>query len=195
MATGQGLMVLPTNTPGGGGIFYFARYIDWAFTTPLLLLSLGLTAMHAGPRRMGAITGIVLADVMMIITSFIFSASEVPWMRWSWFIISCIAFLGVYYVTWVSFLQANRLEREDTQSSYRRNALILSVLWLIYPVVLAAAPDGLGIVSDTASVLFIAILDVLAKVVYGLMATLSDAKTADIDLAGETTRPTLRKVA
>lgn len=195
MATGQGLVLLPTSTAGVGRIFYFARYIDWFFTTPLLLLSLGLTAMHSGPRRTGAITGIVLADVMMIITSFVFSASEVTWMKWSWFIVSCIAFLGVYYVIWVSFLQANRLEREDIQSNYRRSAVILSVLWLIYPLVLAVAPDGLGILGDTASVLCIAILDVLAKVAYGLLATLSDAKTTDIDLAEETTRPTLRKAA
>ncbi len=75
MATGQGLVVLPA---GGGAtrIFYFARYIDWTFTTPLLLVSLGMTAMQAGPKRHGAIVGSVLADVMMIVTAFVFGASR-----------------------------------------------------------------------------------------------------------------------
>jgi len=82
MATGQGLLQLPTV---GGAILaskttptrvsYFARYIDWTFTTLLLLLSLGLTAMRHGPKRYGAIVGAVLADVIMIITAFAFGAS------------------------------------------------------------------------------------------------------------------------
>jgi bacteriorhodopsin len=163
--------------------FYFARYIDWTFTTPLLLLSLAMTAMHSGKKRPGPIAGAIVADVIMIATAFAFSASEVGWMKWTWFIISCAAFLGVYYVIWGSQMEANALERDDIRSTYRRNATILSVLWFIYPVILAVAPDGLNIVSDAFSVLVIAILDVLAKVAYGLMAVSSDSKATDRDLA------------
>lgn len=188
MATGQGLVALPTDTTVAGGaaatrVFYFARYVDWTFTTPLLLISLGMTAMHSGHKRAGLIVGAVLADVMMIVTAFAFGASEVGWMKWTWFIISCAAFLGVYYVIWVSQMQANGPERDDIRSTYRRNATILSVLWLIYPIILAVAPDGLNIVSDAFSVLVIAILDVLAKVIYGLMTVSSDEKATDRDLA------------
>ena len=188
MATGQGLVALPTDSTVAGGvaatrIFYFARYIDWTFTTPLLLVSLAMTAMHSGQKRAGLIVGAVVADVMMIGTAFAFGASEVGWMKWTWFIVSCAAFLGVYYVIWVSQMQANALERDDIRATYRRNATILSVLWLIYPIILAIAPDGLNIVSDAFSVLVIAILDVVAKVVYGLMTVSSDEKATDRDLA------------
>lgn len=188
MATGQGLVVLPTDTAvaaGGGGtrVFYFARYIDWSFTTPLLLISLGMTAMHSNHKRAGLIAGAVLADVMMIVTAFAFGASLVGWMKWTWFIISCAAFLGVYYVIWVSQMQANALERDDIRSTYKRNAVILSVLWLIYPIILAVAPDGLNVVSDSFSVLVIAVLDVLAKVAYGYMTVSSDEKATDRDMA------------
>ena len=64
------------------------------------------------------------------------------------------------------------------------------MLWLIYPIILAVAPDGLNIVSDSFSVLVIAVLDTLAKVVYGLMTVASDAKATDRDLAehGESVR-------
>ena len=188
MATGQGLVALPTDSAVAGGvaatrIFYFARYIDWTFTTPLLLVSLAMTAMHSSQKRAGLIVGAVVADVMMIGTAFAFGASEVGWMKWTWFIVSCAAFLGVYYVIWVSQMQANALERDDIRATYRRNATILSVLWLIYPIILAIAPDGLNIVSDAFSVLVIAILDVVAKVVYGLMTVSSDEKATDRDLA------------
>jgi len=197
MATGQGAVILGADAaaPGTGRIFYFARYIDWTFTTPLLLVTLSMTAMHSGEKRAGAIAGAVLADVMMILTAFFFGASEVAWIKWTWFIISCAAFLGVYYVIWVSQMQANALERDDIRTTYRRNAVILSVLWLIYPVILAVAPDGLNYIGDTASVLLIGILDVVAKVVYGLMTVASDSKATDRDLA-EAGRPaTLRAAA
>ena len=198
MATGQGLVLLPTDAAANGAaattrIFYFARYIDWTFTTPLLLLSLSLIAMHNGPKRPGPIVGAILADVMMIGTAFAFGASETGWMKWIWFAVSCAAFLGVYYVIWVSQLQANAGERLDIQSDYRRYATILSVVWLIYPIILAVSPDGLNIVPDTASVLVIAIIDVLAKVVYGLMASISDEKATDIDLAEMTATPAMAK--
>lgn len=189
MATGQGLVLLPTTDAVAAGaatptrVFYFARYIDWSFTTPLLLISLGFTAMRHVPKRHGAIVGAVLADVMMIVTAFAFGASEQSWTKWTWFIVSCVAFLGVYYVIWRSQMEANSLDRDDVQSTYRRNASILSVVWLAYPVILAVAPDGLNIVSDAVSVLVIAVLDVTAKVVYGYMAVLSDTKATDRDLA------------
>lgn len=193
MATGQGALMLPfhaaSGTADGVRVFYFARYIDWFFTTPLLLVSLAITAMHAGPKRSGAIVGIVLADVIMIATSFFFGASEVPALKWIWFVISCVAFLGVYYVIWVSLMQANHEERDDVQTAYRRNAVILSVIWLIYPLVLLVSPDGLYAIGDTAAIVWILILDVAAKVVYGFMSVVTDTKITDRDLSEVYTAP------
>ena len=74
------------------------------------------------------------------------------------------------------------------RSSYRRNASILSVLWLIYPVILAVAPDGLNVISDSLSVLAIALLDIVSKVAYGFLTVASDTRTTDLDL--KTMQPT-----
>ena len=187
MATGQGLVLLPTDTAvaaGGGAtrVFYFARYIDWTFTTPLLLLSLGLAGMHAGPKRGGLLAGAVIADVIMIVTAFVFGASEVGWMKWTWFITSCVAFIGVYYVIWMPQMQAAATERDDVQSNYRRSAAILTVVWFFYPFVLLVAPDGLNVLGDAITVLAIAILDVVAKVIYGFLSITTDASITDRDL-------------
>lgn len=199
MANGQGAIILgadaATAGTGAGRIIYFARYIDWTFTTPLLLVALSMTAMHAGQKRPGAIVGAVLADVMMILTAFLFGISEVAWIKWTWFIVSCAAFLGVFYVIWVSQMQANALERDDVRTSYRHNASVLTVLWLIYPVVLAVSPDGLNTIGDTLSTLLIAILDVVSKVIYGLMTVASDAKTTERDLAEGGRAAPLRRAA
>ena len=194
MASGQGLVVLPTTDAvatgtGATRLFYYARYVDWSFTTPLLLLSLGLSGMHAGPKRNWLLTGDVLADLLMIVTAFNFGASEVSWIKWTWFIISCAAFLGVYYVLWGPQLQAVNDEREDVRSGYKRHAAILSVLWFAYPFVLAVAPDGLGIANDASSVLAIAVLDILSKVVYGFITIAADKSVTDRDLQEPTPLP------
>ena len=98
MAVGQGGIQLPV-LPGSVDTrtFYFGRYIDWSFTTPLLLMGLAYTSRPSGLRRGGAILGMLLADVLMIGTAFAFGASVVVWIKWTWFIVSCVAFLGVYY--------------------------------------------------------------------------------------------------
>ncbi len=191
MATKQGLVVLPTDTAvatgnGATRLFYYARYTDWAFTTPLLLISLGLSRMYAGLKRSWLLTGAVLADLLMIVTAFNFGASETPGVKWTWFIISCVAFLGVYYVLWVPQLEAVSTEREDVRSGYKRHAAILSVLWFAYPFVLAVAPDGLNVLSDSLSVLAIAVLDILSKVAYRFLTIAFDKAVTDRDLKERT---------
>ncbi len=186
MAVGQGSFMLPMGAPAGmGRIFYYARYLDWTFTTPLLLLSLAHTAMHSGLRRGGMVAGMLIADVLMILTSLFFGASEVVWIKWTWFLVSCVAFLAVYYVIWGPMLAENRKERADVQSNYRRSATILSVLWLIYPLILAVSTDGLAVISSGAGVALIAVIDLVSKVVYGLTSVTSTAKLTDED-AGRT---------
>ena len=51
MACGQGSLLLPFGADPATAqtTFYFARYLDWTFTTPILLFSLASTAMHSGP--------------------------------------------------------------------------------------------------------------------------------------------------
>ena len=47
-------------------------------------------------RRGGMVAGMLLADVMMIVTAFALGASEVPVIKWIWFFLYFAAFLGVY---------------------------------------------------------------------------------------------------
>ena len=131
----------------------------------------------------------------MIATALFFGFSVTSWIKWTWFLISCVAFLGVFYVLWVTFLQENAAEREDVQANYRRNATILSALWTGYPLVLLIGTDGLGLVGSTASVALIAILDLASKVAFGLMVTASHAKTVDRDLAEHGAAPKVRMAA
>ena len=189
VAIDQGAVQLPLGAVAPAGrLFYWARYVDWTFTTPMLLLALSCTAMHSGIRRAGAVFGMIASDVLMILTGLFFGFSEVAWIKWTWFLVSCIAFLGVYYVIFVQLMEENAREAPHAQSIYRRDALLLAVVWFLYPVVLAISPDGLSVVGSATGVVLIAVLDVVAKVVFDIMSTLSDTRLTDEQLRQPGTR-------
>ena len=185
MAVGQGSIQLPAGPDAAHATrdFYFVRYIDWSFTTPLLLLGLAGTAMHGGRRRAAAVWGMIGSDLLMIVTALLFGLSQAPALKWTWFAISCAAFVAVYYGIFVQLREENAAEREDARRDFTRNALFLSVLWLAYPLVLFFDQAGLRLLSPAAGIALIAILDLVAKVVYGLMATVSTARRVERDLA------------
>ncbi|WP_342150556.1 bacteriorhodopsin [Methylorubrum sp. SB2] len=198
MATGQGSLVLPAGPEAAEAArqFYFARYIDWAFTTPLLLVGLSRTAMHSGLRRPAVVWGLIGSDLIMIVTALAFGLSEVAWVKWTWFAISCGAFLAVFYGIFVQLREENAAERGDVRAAFLRNAVFLTVVWCAYPVVLLVGQDGLGLLSPTLALGIVAVLDLTAKVAYGLMATIQTTRAVDRDLTE--TRPSatpLRRAA
>lgn len=198
MATGQGSIVRPSEVPGAAPEFhfYFARYIDWLFTTPMLLAELALTSMHAGVRRPGLLVGIVAADVLMIATALFFGLSPVAWIKWSWFAISCGAFGAVYYLIWGPLRDEAGQQRADVRKTYGTNAALLSIIWLIYPLLLLIDPEGLHWIGSTADVAAIALLDLTAKVAYGLFSVSEHARIAEADLAlGADRRTSLHEVS
>lgn len=181
MAAGQGSVALLD-----GREFLFLRYADWMVTTPLLLLALALSALHGGPKRHGLVGGLLLADAMMVAAGFAFGASTASALKWTWYAISCGAFAAVFYVLWRPLLRASTTVRGDVRSEYRRNATVLSALWLAYPLVIIPAPDGLGLVSETLATGMLLVLDLLSKVGFGLLATKGDAAITDRDLVVQT---------
>lgn len=184
MAVGQGSIARSSNSGVPHEyLFYYARYIDWLFTTPLLLTSLSLTAMQAGLRRPGLLLGVIAADVLMIATALFFGLSGIAWIKWTWFLISCGAFLAVYYVIWVGLREEADTQRDDVRATFKRNASILSVVWFIYPLVLLVDPEGLNLIGSTATCAIIAVIDLIAKVGYGLFSGAEHARIAERDLA------------
>ena len=194
MAVGQGSVMRPSGVAGASPdhVFYFARYADWLFTTPLLLAALTLGAMHRGVRQPGLLVGIILSDVLMIVTALFFGLSAVAWVKWTWFVISCGAFLAVLYVMWGPLRAEAARQREDVRAAYGRNATILTVIWLVYPVLLLIDPEGLDLIGSAASVACFAVVDLIAKVGYGLLATaqhtrIAEADAREVPAAGRTT--------
>lgn len=152
-----------------GVTIYIPRYIDWTFTTPILLANLALVALHER-RSGGFITALVGLDVVMILTGLASAMSVDSTARLVWFLWSCAAFAGVLFLIWGPMAERSRALGGAIDSAFRGNAMYLTVVWLLYPVVVGLGPTALGVISPAASIWLILILDVIAKVVYGFVS-------------------------
>ena len=153
-----------------GTVTLVARYIDWTFTTPILLSGLVLVALHERRGSAGFIVSIVVLDVLMILTGLLSSLAVLPFLKLVWFAWSCAAFLGVLYILWVPLRAISRGLGGPITAAYAKNLSVLSIVWILYPVVFAVGPEGIRAVSNDATSWAILVLDVVAKVIYAFYA-------------------------
>jgi len=191
MAVHQGSISLPLSSGAGDREFLYARYIDWSVTTPTLLLGLAMTALHGAHRRPGLVAGLILSDVVMILTGLFFGISVESYAKWTWFIASCVAFLAVYYILFGALRGEANARDGERRSTYGRNVIILSALWLLYPIIIFFGPDGIYAWSATVTTAFITILDLTAKVAYGFVSMGGSKTITTADLARHDASPAM----
>ncbi|KAL9124999.1 MAG: hypothetical protein Q9217_005734 [Psora testacea] len=141
---------------------YWARYVDWSLTTPLLLLDLCLLAGLPGANILVA----VVADVIMILTGLFaaFTVEEGP--KWGWYAMACIAYLVVIYQ--LAFNGRGVVKGKDAKTATFFSAIagFTLVLWTVYPIIWGIA-DGSRNLNVDGEIVSYAVLDVLAKPVFG----------------------------
>ncbi|WP_349770451.1 bacteriorhodopsin [Halobaculum lipolyticum] len=166
MATGFGLIEVPVQGLGTLDI-YWARYADWLFTTPLLLLDL---ALLAGADR-NTIATLVGLDVFMIVTGLVGAlAREGAAVRLAWWGISTGALIVLlYYLLGTLSEQASAMSGERAALFARLRNLVL-VLWSLYPVVwILGTESGFEILPLGVETAAFAVLDLAAKVGFGIV--------------------------
>jgi bacteriorhodopsin len=175
MAFGQGGVQL------GGRTFWYARYVDWSITTPLLLLGLSMTALHGAHRRPALVAAVLGADVLMIVTGLFSGLSEDPTHRFAWFLVSTGAFLALYGALFGPLRTEAAGRDAERRHAYGRNAALLAGLWGIYPIVVALGPHGADVITAVTETGWIAVVDLVAKVGYGVLFSLAGGKIAEAD--------------
>ncbi len=179
MAFGSGVTHL-----SDGRDFYYARYVDWSITTPLLLLGLGLTALHTPFRRWALLLGILFTDVFMIVTGLFAGLSPTgSAAKWTWYLISSGAFVFIYYGLWLPLRAEAAKSGPRAAALYRTNTTLLSVLWLGYPLIFLLGDEGIRGIGPVTSAAAYTILDVVAKVGYGIVSWYGTRAKATADLA------------
>ena len=166
MAMGYGLTELAVPWQSQPLDIYWARYADWLFTTPLLLLDL---ALLAGADR-NTIATLVGLDVGMILTGLVGALTTAsPGMRIAWWGISTGFFLVLLYVL-VSRLSSQAAARSgDVASLFGTLRNLVIVLWTAYPIVWIVGTEGLGLVGLYPETAAFMVLDLTAKVGFGFV--------------------------
>jgi bacteriorhodopsin len=179
MATGAGSVLIESR------IFYYFRYVDWVFTTPLLLLNLALLALADVRRQLNLVIGLVVLDVFMVLTGWLAGSRISGFGRGFWFLVSVAALIAVLYLVVTRLFPAAQNKSQSVQGLFRRLAILTVVVWSLYPIVWLIGTEGFGAVGSTTQVFLILILDFLAMIGFGLLLltdrqALSDAGAAAV---------------
>lgn len=176
MATGLGISWVPTkyhgHNPHNVHLFrqvYYARYIDWLFTTPLLLVSLGVLAGLSPSSTLIAI----FFDVLMIVTGTFAGIrgshyNEGERYKWGWYTVSCFAFVMIFYVLITGGSVATKNRQSKTRGLFWLLSLMTAVLWTAYPIVWALS-EGTNKISVDTEIIAYGVLDVAAKLGFTYM--------------------------
>lgn len=176
MATGKGVTWVPTHYDGKAPQLhkvlrevYYARYIDWLFTTPLLLVSL---AFLGGLSPFDGLI-VILFDIGMIVTGLLGGVTPARWhdgekARWAFFAVSCLFFLGIWYILLVNGAQAAAQRPRRTRGLYWLLTLMTIALWTAYPIVFGLT-EGANKISVDAEIIAYGVLDVAAKLGFGYL--------------------------
>jgi len=141
---------------------YWARYVDWLLTTPLLLVDLGLLAGLNGASIFSA----VVADIIMILGGLFAALSYQKKTAWGWYAIAVISFFWVIYTLAVTGLTTAKAKGAKVQRFFTLIMGFTLILWIAYPIVWAVAA-GTRHLSVNGEIIAYAVLDVLSKGVFG----------------------------
>ncbi|KAI1466010.1 family A G protein-coupled receptor-like protein [Daldinia caldariorum] len=182
MATGDGITPHPyvTERSKHGTVveivirdIYWARYVDWSLTTPLLLLDLCLLAGING----ASILVTIVSDVIMILAGLFAAFARHEAQGWGWYAIACVAYLNVVYQIGYKGRHATSARDNKIRAFFGAISLFTLLLWTAYPIVWAVA-DGARRVNVDGEIIAYAILDVFAKGVFGFWLLLTHENMA-----------------
>jgi len=173
MATGHGYIVRCCD----GRSFYYARYIDWTLTTPLMLWELASLARATHNDMMF----LVFIDILMIISGLI-GALVCSGEKWVFFGFSILCFIPILtsLCRWDRTAQLmstgdlngqleNLGEFKPRRLRRYRTAMNITVItWFFYPIVWIFA-EGTDMMSAYAEAICYTALDVVAKSIFGFV--------------------------
>lgn len=175
MATGDGYTYVAGNTiHATHRQVFWARYADWVVTTPLLLLDLAFLAGLDG----ASIVISLVADILMVFLGLFAAFSQNEAQKWGYYAFSCLAYLVIVYQLAVSGRRAVSNKQNSTANLFAAIGGFTLILWTLYPIVWGIG-DGARKWSVDSEIVAYAILDVLAKPVFGLWLLVAHGRNAE----------------
>jgi halorhodopsin len=142
----------------------WGRYLTWTFSTPMILLALGLLA---GTDRAKLFTAITM-DIGMCVTGLAAALITSSYLlRWVFYLISCAFFVAVLYVLLVEW--PRDAAAAGTSEIFGTLKLLTVVLWLGYPILWALGSEGFALLSVAITSWGYSLLDIGAKYVFAYL--------------------------
>merc|ERR1711985_225784 len=159
MATGHGVYIRPFD----GREFFYARYVDWAFTTPLQLLDICGFAGASNDQTLWLLG----VDFLMIIAGLIGAFLEGQEKYYFWLFGMCM-FMPILSALLGGLKASAATKSEAVQGVFNKIAPLTAVSWAASPVVWLAA-EGSGKITADQEAMAYTILDIIAKSVFGFI--------------------------
>ena len=167
IVTWSGIMYL--NFLNGTALSDFGWYMDWMISTPLILLALGLTAMHGRETRWDLLGALMGLQFMLVITGIISQESGMTYAYW----IGNALLLGVFYLIWGPLREMAKETSDVLARSYTTLSAYISIFFVLYPTVWYLSetiyPAGPGIFGAFETSVAFVILPFFCKQAYGFL--------------------------
>ena len=169
MPTGHALEGATTTLAGSGTevegtISIWGRYLTWAFSTPFILIAIGLIAGTNLTKLFTALTfdiGIMITGLGAALTT------SSHGLRWFWYALSCTAFLVVVYILLVEWPEDAKAAGTTEIFTLLRNLTV--ILWFGYTIWWALGNEGAGIFNVGITSWGYSAFDVVAKYGFGYL--------------------------
>jgi bacteriorhodopsin len=155
---------------------FYARYIDWVITTPLLLLDLLLTA----GVPLGTILVALLADEIMIVCGLVGALTRSSY-KWGFWTFGMAAFFFVVYALLFDGRRHASALGGEPKKTYMMCGVWLIFLWFLYPIAWGLSEGG-NVIHPDAEAIFYGILDIMAKPVFGALLLWGHRNIAPADI-------------
>jgi len=160
-----------------GEQFFYARYIDWTLTTPLMVLDLILLA-HGEGADTETICHIVAVDALMIVAGLIGALCGGTASCWMFFAFSMVCFTMIFY--YLLFNDEFQTKIKPAYADvYNKAAWLTAIIWCGYPIAWML-DEGLNLISLDLAVIIYLILDTIAKSGWGILITLGRDAVTDV---------------
>ena len=179
IAAGYETIVLPS------GPFIIARWLDWLFSTPFLMLSVLLLLGADAPRMFL----VIWADIFMIVSGAMAAMATVLFAKVLFFFVGSCMFviMGLGVASAVERAQARiaaqpRSSLDTSDESLvpigRKLAVLTFCTWSFYPVVTVLGPEFTDTLSSAGLGASAIVLDFVAKVVFSAVIAFSRVQLA-----------------
>ncbi|EEQ92316.1 opsin 1, variant [Blastomyces dermatitidis ER-3] len=147
---------------------YWARYVNWGLTFPIILIILVLLSGMNGASLLVSIA----ANLVMVVTGAISAYGGPTGRKWAWYTISCLAYLTIVYQIGFNGRRAVASKDNKTKTLFGSLSGVALVALLVYPIIWAASSNARRMSID-AEVVTYAILDILLQGLFGYWLLIS----------------------